>query len=227
MTPLIHRIRPTWLGRSGWLQSPAKPDQAGRAGSELGCLPEKVKQQPLRYESAMPFRVLLFLGLGVLLAGCSTARVNLQCPNAAVLTETATLTGFRPGAPADPSGEAYTARMTGVTTNCTFSKASGRTISSLVITVQATRAPSPDGATYTLPYYVAATQGDRLLSKKNFTLRISFPPGSATASVQDTIDETVIQLEKGHAPTDYQLLVGFQLTRAQRDYNAFKNRFTP
>ena len=48
----------------------------------------------------------LFLALGVLLAGCNDAAV-MQCPSAAVLADTGTLTVFRAGAPHDLSGEAY------------------------------------------------------------------------------------------------------------------------
>ena len=92
---------------------------------------------------------------------------------------------------------------------------------------RATRAPSPDGATYTLPYYFAITQGDRVLQKKNMTFKITFAPGSAVASDDETLDETTIELEPSHPPTDYQLLVGFQLTDAERAYNQKRGRYTP
>jgi len=168
----------------------------------------------------------LFLALGVFLAGCNDAVIP-QCPSAAVLSDTATLTVFRAGAPHDLSGEAYTAAIGAVRTSCSYPKGSGASTSSLSFTLRAVRAPSPDGAAYTVPYYLAVTQGDRILSKKNLTLRLVFAPGSASASQNVSLDDTVVTLEPGHPPTDYQLLVGFQLSDAERAYNQTRTRYSP
>ena len=121
----------------------------------------------------------LFLALGVLLAGCNDAVVP-QCPSAAVLSDTDTLTVFRAGAPRDLSGEAYTAAIGNVRTDCSFPKAATFSTSTLNFTLRTVRAPSPDGADYTLPYYLAVTQGDRILSKQNLTVHVVFAPGSAS-----------------------------------------------
>ena len=164
---------------------------------------------------------------GALLVACSSSQNVPQCPSAAVLSDTAVLTVFRAGAPADPSGEAYTAVIDGVVSHCTYTKGEPSASASFSFTVRATRAPSPDGATYTLPYYFALTQGDRILSKKNLTLKITFAPGSATTTDTENLPDTTVTLEPGHPPTDYQLLVGFQLTDAERAYNQKRGRFTP
>jgi len=72
----------------------------------------------------------LFLAIGVLLAGCNDAVVP-QCPSAAVLSDTDTLTVFRAGAPRDLSGEAYTAAIGNVRTDCYFPKAATFSTSTL------------------------------------------------------------------------------------------------
>ncbi len=168
------------------------------------------------------------LALGVVLAGCTDDKLGPQCPSASVLSDTAVMTVFRAGAPADPSGEAYTATMGVVQTECSYPKGSSSVTSSLGFTVRATRAPSPDAASYVLPYYMAITQGDRILSKRSLTLRINFAPGSASTSVEESLPEDIrINLEPTHPPTDYQLLLGFQLTDAQRAYNQTRARYTP
>ena len=164
---------------------------------------------------------------GVLLAACSSGTNVPQCPSAAVLSDTASLTVFRAGAPADPSGEAYTATIGGVKSSCTYAKGAPSSFSNFAFIVRATRAPSPEGATYTLPYYFAITQGDRILQKKNATLKITFAPGSAETMDDESLDTTELTLEPGHPPTDYQLLVGFQLSDAERAYNQKRGRYTP
>jgi hypothetical protein len=178
------------------------------------------------YESAMKPQLFLFLGAGLALAGCNDSVVP-QCPSAAVLADTSALTVFRAGAPRDPSGEAYTATIDNVRTSCVFPKGASASTSTLNFTLRGVRAPSLDGADYALPYYLAVTQGDRILSKTPLTVHLVFAPGSAAASQDVALDDTVVKLEPGHPPTDYALLVGFQLTDAERAYNQTRGRFTP
>ena len=168
-----------------------------------------------------------FLVLAALpLLGCAPAEVVL-CPSASVLSDTATVSVFRAGAPHDLSGEAYSAGIAGVTTACHYTKGAELIPTDVAFTVQAVRAPGADRADYKLPYYVAVTQGDRILSKKTYSLDISFASGSASTQRTITLDTTVINLEEGHPATDYQVLVGFQLSDADRAYNQTRRRFAP
>jgi hypothetical protein len=163
----------------------------------------------------------------LILAGCNNAQRIVLCPTAAILADTATETIFRPGAPADPSGEAFTAYMTGAKTDCTFDRIKGTTDSSLTLNFSATRPPSADAASYTLPYFVAINQAERVISKKLLTVRITFAPGATIATAEDDAGQTELDLERGHLPTDYQLLSGFQITEAQRAYNQKMGRYLP
>ena len=169
----------------------------------------------------------LVLAAPLLLLGCNDPVVVL-CPTAAVLADAGTETIFRTGAPADPSGEAFTATMTGATTQCTFDKVNGETFSSLTLTFRATRPPSRDAATYSLPYFVAVNQAERVISKEMHTVQFEFAPGATSATAEDSLDRRlVLTLENGHLPTDYQLLSGFQITDAQRAYNQKFGRYLP
>ena len=114
-----------------------------------------------------------------------------------------------------------------VKSSCSYTKGAPTVLSTFSFTAHATRAPSPDGATYTLPYYFAITQGDRILQKKNLNFKITFAPGSAVATDGESLDDTTIALEPAHPPTDYQLLLGFQLSDAERAYNQKRTRFAP
>ena len=168
----------------------------------------------------------LTLSLVLCLSGCADTE-SVLCPSAAALSDTATVTVFRAGAPLDPSGEAFTADITGVKSSCHYNKGASAIPTDMSFTVRAVRAPSPDGGDYHVPYFLAVTQGERILSKKNLILNIHFAPDSA-ASIQDvSLDTTTINLEEGHPATDYQLLVGFQLSDADRAYNQKRGRFTP
>ncbi len=170
--------------------------------------------------------LLLFPVLAAWLSGCANSE-SVLCPSAAVLRDTATLTVFRAGAPLDPSGEAFTATIGGVANTCHYNRGASAIPNQLDFTVRAIRTPSADGGTYQVPYYLAVTQGDRILSKKNFTLDVRFAPGSAAFTQTISLDTTTIDLEEGHPATDYQLLVGFQLSDGDRAYNQKRGRYTP
>jgi hypothetical protein len=159
--------------------------------------------------------------------GCSGSSNVVLCPSAAILADTATETVFRAGAPADPSGELFTANFVNASTKCSFDKVQGVATSSLDLAFRGTRVPSPDPASYTLSYFVAVNQAERVISKQIYTVRLDFAPGATNATAEDSIDQMEINLERGHLPDDYQFLSGFQLTDAQRAYNQKMGRYLP
>ena len=174
----------------------------------------------------MKLQAFAVLAAALALASCNDTIIPV-CPSAAVLSDTSNLTVFRAGAPADPSGEAYTAAISNVQQSCSYKKGAAFSVSKLSFTVRAIRAPSPDAARYELPYFLTVSQGERLLSKRSFKLVLNFPAGSAAASMDESQDDITVNLEPGHPPTDYQLLVGFQLSDAERAYNQKRGRYTP
>ena len=162
----------------------------------------------------------------LLLGGCTTDMEKGLCPTAAVLATTSSLTVFRPGAPADPSGELYTVQMVNAKSGCDFDKDRFRTSSKVELHFRATRAPSPDAAQYQVPYFVAVTQGgSRILAKRVFNLNVAFEAGEASKAFTDTIDSAVIKMAKGHKIGEYEILVGLQLTQEQLDYDRKMGRF--
>jgi hypothetical protein len=167
------------------------------------------------------------LGLTLLvLAGCNTASVN-NCPVAVVLADASRMAVFKPGATQDLSGEDFRVFMTGASTDCSINRKNGQTDSSLTLQFRATRAPSTAGAHYSVPYFVAVTQGDRLIAKRILSVSFDFAPGAATASFSESPDDFDIQMEKGHKPYEYELMAGFQMTPAQVEYNKKMGRYLP
>jgi hypothetical protein len=174
-----------------------------------------------------PSSVLATVLAAALLGACSSDSKKNNCPYAAVLAPTATLTTFRPGIKDDPSGELYTVGLNEVSADCSFDSDNGTTDSSLALSFKAKRAPSPDAASYRVPYYVAITQGERVLSKHDFWVNFSFAAGAPTADFSDSVASTRINLENGKKPYDYEILVGLQLTHDQLDYNKKIGRYAP
>jgi hypothetical protein len=167
------------------------------------------------------------LGLCLLaLAGCNTNKVNV-CPVAVILADAGQMAVFRQGAAQDLSGEAYRVMMTATRSSCDINKKTGETSSSLTVSFRATRAPSADGAQYSVPYFVAVTRGDQIIEKRILTVRFSFAPGASTATFDESPDDFDLHMENGHFPYEYQLMSGFQMTPAQVDYNKKMGRFTP
>ena len=161
------------------------------------------------------------------LAGCNNTQRIVLCPGAAILADTASEAVMRPGAPADLSGIAYSAAVTDVSSDCVFDRQQGMTLSSVDINFRATRTPTVDPASYTLTYFVTVNSADRVLSKKLYQVKFDFAPGAALATAEASPDRVQVDLERGHLPTDYQLLVGFQLTPEQLAFNRKMGRYVP
>ncbi len=174
----------------------------------------------------MRFKPVLIPVFALLLTGCNTAKVQV-CPYAAVLEDASQMTQFRTGAPQDLSGEAYTVYITGIDTDCNYDKKRRRSDSSATLHFRATRAPTAQGAEYSIPYFLAVTQTDRILSKQIFTVTFRFAPGQSVATFDDRVGETVIEVEPGHQSTDYQLTAGLQLTEAQQAYSKKRGPYVP
>lgn len=174
----------------------------------------------------MPSRFAV-LGLALLvLAGCNTANVN-NCPVAVILANASRMVVFKPGATKDLSGEAYRVFLTSTSTGCSIDQKTGKTDSSLTLQFRATRAPSAEGAHFTVPYFVAVTQGPRLIAKRILNVSFDFAPGAATATFSASPADFNIQMEKGHRPFEYELMAGFQMTPAQVEYNKKMGRYLP
>jgi hypothetical protein len=127
---------------------------------------------------------------------------------------------FVPKATPDPSNLLYRVEITSVKGDCDVDKKALNADVSLEVHFRATRSPSDTPASYSVPYFVAVTEGtDRVLAKKNFNVEFSFVPGQATADFTDTIASTEVQSKGEKRTYDYQVLVGLQLTKEQLQYN--------
>ena len=164
----------------------------------------------------------------LLVAGCSSdAPKAPTCPSAGIIAPAASLTTFKEGMKDDPKGELYTVGLTGVATDCVLDVDNGTTDSTLALRFKAKRAASSGAVNYRVPYFVAVVLDGKVLAKKDIWAKFGFGPGSTTAAFADEVGSTVINLENGKKPYDYELVVGLQLTHDQLEYNKKMSRFTP
>ena len=175
----------------------------------------------------MRFRLLHLASIGILslLSGC-TSRI-LVCPVPAILADTQSVTVFRPGTTPDLANELYTVSLVNSTNDCTYNTKQGVVAASLELTFRATRAPTRDAATYSVPYFVAVNEGAKIYTKRLYTLKFTFAPGAAVANIKQAPDDVDIKLANGKLPWNYQMMTGFQMTPAQIDYAKTRARYVP
>lgn len=127
---------------------------------------------------------------------------------------------FVPGSPPDPSNLLYKVEIVGVDGNCDLDKKATTADVSLDIHFRATRAPSGTSAGYTVPYFVAVTEGtERVVLKKTFTIQFAFEPGQSTVDFSDSVASTKVTAQSEKKTYDYQVLAGLQLTKQQLEFN--------
>ncbi len=171
-------------------------------------------------------RLPLLIPAIALLAGCSSAREN-NCPAVSTIVDTSVGTVFKPGTAVDPSNELYTVEITGVKSSCDVDKSASNSDTNLEVSFRATRAPNGAEAQYKVPYFVAISQGDRILVKKEYAANFGFEPGQTTVTFTDNVDSATVAAGKDKKTFDYAILVGIQLTKAQLQYNRANNRLVP
>jgi hypothetical protein len=179
-----------------------------------------------RLRGAATLRLTLLSAL--LLTGCVTDNDKGLCPSANILAPTSALTVFRANAPQDPSGELYTVWMSDVKSDCDYDKDEISTASRMRIHFKASRPAGGEGGNYRVPYFVAVThKGSRVMTKKLFIADVSFAPGQTSTEFVDEVGPTEIKIGRDNKVGEYEILMGFQLTQAQLDYNTKNHHYAP
>jgi hypothetical protein len=166
-----------------------------------------------------PFRFAAVAALGLLVASCANDKKIQYCPAWTSVLDAVVITQFKPGAAPDPANALYSAKITNVDGNCSFDKQGKTADSDIDVTFTATRPAAGGEATYTVPYFVAVTQGTRIITRSQRTVTFSFAAGDTTATAEEDVDDIALVTDGTNKPYNYQILVGFQLTKEQYEYN--------
>ena len=146
-------------------------------------------------------------------------RTPMRCPRINILGEANRITVFAPGGGRDLTDVEYTAEFRAIESDCDLDKGDRIVEASTEFQVVATRGPAARNRQIELPIFVALTRADGVVDKRQYPLKIIFPQGEDRIAVFDAIEGTRIYLDPGESGSEYEILVGFQLTRNQLEYN--------
>ena len=146
-------------------------------------------------------------------------RTPIRCARVNILGEANKITVFAPGGGRDLTDVEYTAEFREIESDCDLDKSDRIVEASTEFQVVATRGPAARNRQIELPIFVALARADGVIDKRQYPLKVIFPAGEDRIAVFDAIEGTRIYLEQGETGSEYEILVGFQLTRNQLEYN--------
>lgn len=156
----------------------------------------------------------------VVLAGCSTDSES-KCPAVSVLVDTATY----PMAEGNPAKLVYTAEIKDAKGDCDVHKFDKKVEADVTIDFTATRASAGAATTYTVPYFAAITTEGKILAKGTYSVQLTFDAGQTITTASASLNSLSLTVGLDKKATDYGVIVGFQLTKAQLAYNRRVGRF--
>lgn len=166
-----------------------------------------------------PLRFAAIAALALLVSSCQSQNKLKYCPAWSSVLDAVVVTQFKAGAAPDPANALYTAKIDNVDGSCTFDKQGKTANSSIDVKFTATRPVAGEATTYTVPYFVAVTQATRIITRSARSVTFTFEAGATTATAEESISDIDLVTDGNNKPYDYQILVGFQLTKEQYDYN--------
>lgn len=181
---------------------------------------------PARRRRARPHPgALLLLIPALVVAGCGFFQPEeiRPCPRVSVLDDAGRAVQYRDGAGRDLTDVTYQARIDDVQSSCSYDKQE-LTVNATVI-ILAQRGPASRGAEANFPFFVAVTDRDQnILAKEVFDSVVEFPEGRRRAGVFEEVEQQ-IALRDEETGDDYEIIVGFQLSRDQLDRNRARRTF--
>ncbi len=154
----------------------------------------------------------------LVLAGCGPARDQFApvCPRPAFLAEAADLDRYRTGV-ATGGGHEITdlvlhGRIVAVTGSCKPGDKKDQLLVALTASVELTRGPAMQGAEADASVFVAVTEGDAILDKRVYPLRVAFPSNVDRMTLNSNEIDLILPVKPEKSGAAYTILVGFQLT---------------
>lgn len=157
------------------------------------------------------------LVLPLAVAACSgTGKV--ACPHVALMPELQAVAKFGPGPGRQDSDAIYGARMLAADASCSADKKKGGVTVATKLGVMAVRI-KPDVRKGQITYFVAVIDRKQtILNKRDFVIELNFPAAQSRLEITEQLEE-FIPLPKDADGADYGIVIGFELTPDELQYN--------
>ena len=169
-----------------------------------------------------PALAMVFVALALAACGAvfGTGPQRVACPGVAVLHEAQSITQFKPGPGRDLIDVRFEGEIGEVGVSCSYDDGTVDMI--LDFQLRASRGPAAESRSAEFEYFVAVIErGDHILAKETFASRIDFPANVNRAAVLEELGPRV-PIKAGTTSLDYSILIGFQLSPEELEYNRLK-----
>ena len=166
----------------------------------------------------------LLAGLLASLAGCGPGKDEFPpvCPRAEPLWQAADLSRYRDesaSANQDIRDLVLSGRIVGIPAKCAQGDSAKQLAADVGFTMQLTRGPAMQGREIDVPYFLAATEGGRILDKKIYPAHIVFPANVDQVTWTADPVHMVFPVSPTKSGAAYTVLAGFQLTEQELAFN--------
>jgi len=161
----------------------------------------------------------------LLLAGCAGGAEEelLVCPRVGVLKDAARMITFAPGEGRELNDVAYDTELSEPQVTCRYDKGKVKSHIEFTADMWAGRAASLGLATFR--YFVAVTElNTAVVTKEYFTVEADFSKSSRDFKTLE-VEDIVIDYKKLGRPDLYEILIGWDLTPEQLQYNRSTDAF--
>ncbi|MEQ8405164.1 MAG: hypothetical protein RKE49_08705 [Oceanicaulis sp.] len=183
----------------------------------------------------MRFKSLAVFAAALTLAGCQSVRDTLgepepnpgPCPNALALYDAHRLVQIN-GDETLYENVGFTGEILNVVSRCRYTNREASPIDmELGVRMAFGRGPAAQGATHTYDLFVAVTGFDSaVIEKQVFPVTVEFRPGQERVEVQEIFDPIMIpRAAPDTSGVNFEVLVGFELTEEQLEFNRSGLRF--
>ena len=154
------------------------------------------------------------------LAGCGgdkEAAFAPPCPRPSIPRDAADLFHFR-GNGRDITDSVLEGRVTGVGGDCTRD-GPNTVVTNVSVGIDLTRGPAARGRAADVAYFIAVSDGEKILDKRVYTLRAEFPENTDRLRLSGDSVELRLPVTRQKTAAAYTITVGFQLTPAELEFN--------
>lgn len=175
----------------------------------------------MRFGLSRPvWAALAALALTAVVAGCSSDKPEPACPRGVIPQDAATITRFRDGPGRDLTDVLVTGNIQNILVDqCKYEK-NAVDVTNFQIAITADRGPADRTKAADFEYWIAVVDPDKkILTRQTFKLHFDFPDNLTHVGTVVADLEPRIPLADIMKAPNYQIIVGFQLTPQELEWN--------